>query len=293
MGAEEYMRTKNERMKKMQRDKTLRVIRVPIPTPTLYPHTTTNSYLIGNEEESLLVDAGYDQQETRDEIEKAIKENELAVPQSIVITHSHTDHAPGVRRLADWNPMVYCHKNEHEQIKNAISPIKDLSHLNDGDRLTVAGEELNVIHGPGHTAGQLNLYIPSEKILLAGDNIVAEGTTWIGPPDGDMSDYINTLNRLKQLNITKIGPGHGDWVDNPYEQIEFVIKRRLHRENQIKDFLKDHNQLTAERLTELIYEDTIHPSVFGVAKKTTEAHLIKLMKEGTVTQKGSTYSLTI
>ncbi len=94
-----------------------------------------------------------------------------------------------------------------------------------------------------------------------------------------MSDYIHTLNRLKQLKLTRIGPGHGEWVQNPYEHIEFVLNRRLHRENQIKSLLKEHKTLTSSRLTELIYENTIDPSVFNVAKRTTEAHLIKLMKE--------------
>ncbi|WP_165820774.1 MBL fold metallo-hydrolase [Pueribacillus theae] len=269
----------------------IKIIRVPVPTPTLWPNTTTNSYLIGNEQESLLVDAGYDRPETKEELEKAIKENKLAKPDKIVLTHSHPDHAPGVRRLADWSPLVYCHKNEKEEIKKAISPMDHLAFLEEGDILAVAGVKITIIHGPGHTSGQLNLYIPSAEILIAGDNIVAEGTTWIGAPDGDMRDYLDTLHRLKQLKLKKIGPGHGEWVLSPYEQIDFVINRRLQREKQIKSFLEEKGSLTSTQLTEMIYENTIHPSVFDVARRTTEAHLAKLMKEGLVSQKDSVYSL--
>lgn len=269
----------------------LEIIRVPIPTPTLLPHTTTNCYLIGNEQESILVDAGYDQAETRNELQKAIEENGLAIPKYIILTHSHPDHAPGVRQLLDWSPIVYTHTLEKESTLDAIGPWKRLDFLKDEDILYVAGQEIRILHCPGHTAGQLNLYIPSQQILIAGDNIVAEGTTWIGPPDGDMTDYLQTLYRLRDLKLLKIGPGHGDWVMKPTEQIDFVLNRRLQREEQIKSLLKQHRYLTAEALTELIYQNTIHPSVFKVAKKTTEAHLIKLMKEGSVLFKDNKYSI--
>ncbi|WP_462413326.1 MBL fold metallo-hydrolase [Neobacillus sp. Marseille-QA0830] len=232
-----------------------KMIRVPIHTPTIMPHTTTNCYLIGNEQESLLVDAGYDLPETKQLLEEAITKNELAVPTSIVLTHSHPDHAPGVRQLTHWSPTVYCHQEEEQATLDAISPWTKIAFLRDGDGLKVGNENITVLHAPGHTSGQLNLYIPSLKVLIAGDNIVAEGTSWIGPPDGDMGDYLQTLTRLKRLDITKIGPGHGGWVENPYEHIEFVINRRLHRENQIKSLLSEHNQLTSEKLTRMIYQE--------------------------------------
>lgn len=269
----------------------LKIIRVPIPTPTLLPHTTTNGYIIGNKRESILVDAGYDQPETRKELEQALQKHDMAVPHAIILTHSHPDHAPGVRQLFDWNPTVYCHQHEEQPILSAISPWDDVSFLNDGDHLQIAGEEIEVIHAPGHTSGGLNLYIPSLEILLSGDNIVAEGTSWIGPPDGDMSDYFQTLNRLKQLKLKEIGPGHGGWIDQPYDHIEFVIQRRLLRESQIVALLKEHEALTAVQLTNMIYQELPHPSVFEVARRTTEAHLIKLIKEGSVIQHDSIYQL--
>ncbi|MEB1806957.1 MAG: MBL fold metallo-hydrolase [Bacillaceae bacterium] len=275
----------------MQIGHKIKIIQVPVPTPTLYPHTTTNCYLIGNENKSLLVDAGYDRKETRDKIEKTIKENNIAQPSAVVLTHSHRDHAPGVRQFRDWAPTVYCHKHEKQDILKAISPLTSISCLQDGATLQIADVDLTIIHGPGHTSGHLNVFIPSEQVLLAGDNIVANGTTWIGPPDGNMSDYIQTLNRLKQLPLAKIGPGHGQWVTNPYEQIDFVLNRRLQREDQIKMLLQQYKQLTAAQLTEKIYENTIHPSVFHVATKTIEAHLIKLLTEDLVTKRGIYYAI--
>ncbi|WP_194841266.1 MBL fold metallo-hydrolase [Salinibacillus xinjiangensis] len=269
----------------------IRIIRIPISTPTLYPNTETNSYLIGNEEESLLVDAGYDQVDTIREVEKAIQDHDMVAPKRILLTHYHPDHAPGVRQLQHFSPTVLCHQKELEQIKEAIHPLTHIQTVHDGENIQIDGVNITIIHGPGHTAGHLSLYIPSEKVLLSGDNIVSDGTTWIGAPDGDMRDYLQTLNRLKQFDMKKIGPGHGDWVLNPYEKIDFVMKRRLKRESQIKELLKDKQSLSSEQLTTWIYKDQIHPSVFEVAKKTIEAHLVKLQKDGLVQNKNGQYSL--
>jgi endoribonuclease LACTB2 len=104
-----------------------------------------------------------------------------------------------------------------------------------------------------------------------------------------MTDYIRTLNRIKKLDLIKIGPGHGDWVTKPYEKIQFVLERRIHRENQIKTLLVENKELTVEQLTEFIYQNTIHPSVVEVARKTVEAHLLKLLKDGVVQKRGNVY----
>lgn len=125
---------------------TIKIIRVPVPSPTLFPHNTTNCYLIGNDKETLLVDAGYDQLETKIILEQTIIENRLATPKTIILTHSHPDHAPGIRQLMEWAPNVYCHQLEKQSTLDAISPWKKLSFLNDGDILKVAEEEIKIIH---------------------------------------------------------------------------------------------------------------------------------------------------
>lgn len=269
----------------------LKIIRVPIPTPTLYPHTTTNGYLIGNQAESLLVDAGYDVEETKTILHQELEQHHLAVPKKIILTHAHPDHAPGVRQLKEWDAKIYCHRDEKADILKAIAPIKDVALLEDGDHIHIGGEIIEVLHTPGHTRGHLSLYLPSAQTLIAGDNIVDKGTTWIGPPDGDMTDYLATLERLKSLKLYQIGPGHGEWIVNPYEQIQFVLNRRLERESQIVALLTEHKQVTAEKLTEIIYENMIHPSIFNVANLTTIAHLQKLIVDGVAVFKEPYYSL--
>lgn len=260
-----------------------------IPTPMLWPHTSTNCYLLGNEQETILVDAGYDQEVTKSELNKAISDYNLAHPKAIILTHYHPDHAPGVRQLSEWSAPVYCHPLEEQKMRESIGPETELSFLKDGDLLTVAGRKVEILHAPGHTEGHLNLYIPAEEILLAGDNLVAEGTTWIGRPDGDMASYLESLRKAKQLKLSKVGPGHGDWIVQPYEHIDFVVNRRMSREKQIIGLLEEHDQLDADALTKLIYDGKIHQSIFEVAKRTTEAHLEKLQNEGKVLYKKPFY----
>ena len=275
----------------MSSETKLKIIRVPVPSPTLWPYTTTNCYFIGNEHESILVDAGYDRPETKKELEKAIKDHHLAIPKKIILTHSHPDHAPGVRQLSDWDPAVFCHTNGRKTIETMIAPVKQLTTLADNVVIRIAGEPIRVLHVPGHSKDQINLYLPSEQILIAGDNILSEGTTAIVHPDGNMNDYLASLTRLKELKLKKIGPGHGEWILNPYEHIQFIYQRRLDREKQILSLLKEHEKLTSAKLTEMIYQDTIHPSIFDVAEKTIDAHLEKLMNDELVQSEDSVYSI--
>ena len=257
----------------------IQIIRIPVPSPTLWPHATTNCYLIGNKKTCILIDAGYNQLETKEVIESVLQTHDLAKPEKIILTHHHHDHALGVEQLKDWHAKIYCHQDEYTAITKLLPNNNNLHTLGEEDLLIVDTLLIEIIHAPGHTAGQLNFYIPTEELLIAGDNILGKGTTWIGHPDGDMSDYFQTLNRLKKLQLKRIGPGHGDWVENPYEQINFVLERRIARENQIVSLLTEQGELTSEELTKKIYENNIHPSIFEVAKRTVEAHLIKLMKE--------------
>jgi glyoxylase-like metal-dependent hydrolase (beta-lactamase superfamily II) len=267
------------------------VHRLPVTTPTLFPAVSTNVYLIVDQSEAVIVDAGYDDPASAQAIVSYLQSlGEVAV-KGIVLTHHHKDHSPGAKRLVEQLQCpIVCHPFETESIEEQIHPYSITSPLEDGDTLQVGDVALLILHAPGHTRGHLNLWLEQERLLFTGDNVVGEGTTWIGPPDGNLTDYLSTLRRLQTLDPAIIAPGHGDMIRNPQEKIQFVIQRRLEREQQIIRLLTD-QPLTVAELTELIYQGQVHPSVMWVAERTVIGHLDKLMSESKVRQLGQHFQL--
>lgn len=267
------------------------VHRLPVTTPTLLPAVSTNVYLIVDQTEALIVDAGYDDPASTQSIVSYLQSlGEVAV-KGIVLTHHHKDHSHGAKQLAErLQCPIVCHPLETESLEEQIRPYSVTSFLEEGDTLQVGDVTLLVLHTPGHTRGHLNLWLEQERLLFTGDNVVGEGTTWIGPPDGNLTDYLSTLRRLQTLNPAIIAPGHGDMIRNPQAKIQFFIQRRLEREQQIIRLLAN-RPLTVPELTGLIYQGQVHPSVMWVAARTVIGHLDKLIAESKVRQLGEHFQL--
>ncbi|WP_018131878.1 MBL fold metallo-hydrolase [Effusibacillus pohliae] len=265
--------------------------RLPVSTPTLYPATTTNVYVVQDQGQALLIDAGYENPQAAKSIIQYIETLGVRQVIAIALTHHHPDHCPGAKALAEcFQCPILCHPLEVQPIEEKIAPWKIGSTLQEGDTMPVGRIAVRVLHTPGHTRGHLNFWLEDEKLLLSGDNIVGEGTTWIGPPDGNLTDYLSTLRRLRDLQPTMIAPGHGDMIDNPGEKIEFFIARRLQREQQILRLLQQ-NPSTVAELVEAIYRQQVHPSVMWVAERTVLGHLEKLLEEKKIRQEGDRYRI--
>ncbi|BCJ88263.1 MBL fold metallo-hydrolase [Effusibacillus dendaii] len=263
--------------------------RLPVSTPTLYPATTTNVYIIADQGEALIIDGGYENPAAAKEIIDYVTKLGNPKVTGILLTHYHQDHSPGAKALADFYQCpIACHALEKEAVEKQISPYTVQITYQEGDMITVGSKQLQVLHTPGHTRGHLSLWLETEKLLVTGDNIVAEGTTWIGPPDGDLTDYLQTLHRFLELKPALIAPGHGEWVHDTMAKIEFFIQRRLEREQQVLRLLAEQPRNAAE-LVQAIYAGQVHPSVLWVAERTVLGHLEKLMRENKIakTEDGS------
>jgi glyoxylase-like metal-dependent hydrolase (beta-lactamase superfamily II) len=106
-------------------------------------------------------------------------------------------------------------------------------------------------------------------------------TVVIGPPDGNMRNYIDSLNKLFKYKIDYFAPGHGNFMHHPKKTIESIIRHRLSREAKVIRKLEDSGEANLEALTTLVYDDVsedLHP----IAKFSLEAHLIKLLEEGII-----------
>jgi glyoxylase-like metal-dependent hydrolase (beta-lactamase superfamily II) len=125
--------------------------------------------------------------------------------------------------------------------------------------------------------------------LFSGDNILGYGTAVIHPPDGNMTDYMKTLERLLGFDIRLILPGHGPLIGKPEAKIREYIQHRLGREQQVIAALKSGRNSIGE-ITQSIYVD-VSTALQRVAEFSVQAHLEKLMREGRVKKEGARYLL--
>lgn len=255
------------------------VHRLAVTTPTLFPATTTNVFVVTDGREAVLIDAGYEHVEAHQTVTDYLKTLGSPKVNAILITHFHKDHTPGAKFLsAHYGCPIISHPAEVPYVDREIAPSKVTATLEEGDTVTVGDLQLHVLHAPGHTHGCLNFWLPEDSVLFVGDNIVSVGTTWIGPPEGDLKAYLHSLERLKTYDAKWIGPGHGEMIGDVQDKIDFFINRRLEREQQILNLLQK-GPLSVRDLLEQVYGDTVHPSVIWVAERTIQGHLQKLLTE--------------
>jgi glyoxylase-like metal-dependent hydrolase (beta-lactamase superfamily II) len=151
--------------------------------------------------------------------------------------------------------------------------------LDDGKVLRVADFDLEVIHTPGHASNHLCYLHRKHRLLFTGDHIINGSTVVIDPPDGNMKDYIDSLERLKSVDIASIAPGHGAVFSNPFEVIDWIIRHRLEREAKVVSALENHAGLTSVELVPFVYKD-VDPKLYKWAERSLLAHLLKLQHDG-------------
>jgi glyoxylase-like metal-dependent hydrolase (beta-lactamase superfamily II) len=192
--------------------------------------------------------------------------------EAILITHRHTDHIGGVRELVDrTGAPVRAFGSE---------PISDVPvvPLFDGEVIEVPGVRLVTLHAPGHASDHVCFFNESDQSLFAGDNVLGEGTSVIAPPDGDMGDYLATLDRLRALDIRRIFCGHFRPLDDGERVLDEYIKHRRQREAAILEVLGE-EPLPVASIVERAYADT--PAyLHGIAELSATAHLQLLQQAG-------------
>jgi len=220
----------------------------------------TNSYLVGDND-LIIIDPGPNQPAHLDNILAALQSLAARV-QAVVITHSHSDHSGGAQKLAR---------------RLAVPLLSYGEQLQDRSEIEAGLATLKVYHTPGHIHAHICLLLQQQKLLFAGDLVAGEGTILIIPPDGDMSDYLNSLEAMKGLNPAAILPGHGPVIDHPQSLLQEYIDHRLMRERQVLHWLAQ-GYRSARQIAAQIYAG--RPEVLGIATLQVEAHLTKLQKEG-------------
>ena len=143
---------------------------------------------------------------------------------------------------------------------------------------------LEAIHTPGHAPGHLCFLESSSRALIAGDMVAGVGTILIEPGDGDMQQYLTSLQQMDELDTAQLLPAHGLPIDKPRERLRFYVQHRLLREAKIAGALASLKEANVEQLLPLAYADA-PPAALPLARLSAEAHLIKLEREGKVARR--------
>ena len=202
--------------------------KITAPNGGVFTGQGTNSYLIGVDDITL-IDPGPN---ISQHIETILDEGRDKIKR-ILVTHTHKDHSPAAIIISkELNvPMLgRLVDRESEWEDETFIPDTVLSH---GDLIETKEYSLETIHTPGHASNHLCFYLEKHKCLLTGDHIMDGSTVVIAPPDGNMTEYIDSLKLLEDYDIDYFAPGHGNYMEEPSKTIQSIIRHRLSRESKV------------------------------------------------------------
>src|SRR5262249_11798148 len=248
----------------------------PVRTPTLPRATHTNCYIVGGTEVIIIDPASpYEEEQTALDgfLDKLLGEGRTV--REIFLTHHHPDHVAGVNHLSSrLGFRVAAHRLTAERLEGVVRVDRLVE---DEDLIELPGDpgwRLRVLHTPGHTRGHLCFYEENTAAIITGDLVVGIGTVVIDPPEGNMLQYLKSLDRLLALpRLTSLYPAHGPAIGSARLKIEEYVSHRTMREGKILDAIKAGSETTAQ-IVPLAYSE-VNSSLYGLAERSTLAHLEK------------------
>jgi glyoxylase-like metal-dependent hydrolase (beta-lactamase superfamily II) len=240
----------------------MRILRVLAPNPGIRELEGTNTWVVGDGP-TVVIDPGPDDPGHVREV--AREAGHLA---AILLTHDHPDHAPGAAALAAAKGApVY-----------AARPPEGGNRVADGQRIAAGELTLTAVATPGHSPDHVAYFEERHRSLFTGDAVLGRGTSVIDPPEGDLTAYLRSLRRMRELSPRVIYPGHGPVVLDGPGKLEEYLEHRADREEQVLAALAA-GLRTPQEIVPAIYGD--HPAdLHELAARSVLAHLLKLENEG-------------
>ena len=259
------------------------IARVLAHNPSAFTYYGTQTYLVGTDELAV-VDPGPDLPEHLQALLRAIGDRPVV---AIMCTHTHRDHSPAARPLSEATgaPIIGCAPLALESVGPRADAAFDGDYspdriLQDGDSIDVDGLTITAVATPGHTSNHLCFAVGDA--LLTGDHVMGWSTTVVVPPDGEMAEYMASLDKLRQRQDRVYYPAHGPAVTNPQQYVRGLMGHRMQREKQILRLVGE----KARDIPDIVANayPGLDPRLLNAAGGSVLAHLLDLEKRGLVMQ---------
>lgn len=268
------------------------VQRLTAPNPGPFTFHGTNTYIVG-QKSVCVIDPGPDNDAHFEALMAALKGREVT---HIAVSHTHRDHSPLARRLKDKTGAVIVAEGPHRPARplfeGEVNPFAESSDtefvpdraLADGETAEGDGWRLTAVHTPGHTANHSAFALEDTGVLFSADHVMAWATSIVAPPDGAMSDYMTSLDRLLERQDTLYLPGHGGPVSDPQTFVRALRTHRRQREHAVLERIRKGDRLIPE-MVKVIYAAT-DPRLHGAAALSVLAHIEDLVDKGLIATDG-------
>lgn len=266
--------------------------RMTVNNPSPFTFYGTNTYLLGHDTLAV-IDPGPEDEAHYAALMEAIGGRPVS---HIFVSHTHKDHSPLAARLKAETGAPVLAEGPHRAARSLrigeINPLDASADIDFQPDIALADNELvegdgwtlRAIHTPGHTANHLVFALEGTGILFSADHVMAWATSIVAPPDGAMSDYMASLDRLLERQDKLLLPGHGGPVAKPLPFMRGLKTHRKMRERAILERLKAGDR-TIPEMVRAIYRDT-DPRLHGAAGLSVLAHLEDLVARGRAKAEG-------
>lgn len=280
------------------------VRRVLAPNASPYTFTGTQTYIVGAGDQVAVIDPGpadggsdaepspFKGADTHGagHVEAIMAAVGSARITAIMCTHTHRDHSPAAAPLKALTgaPIIGCAPLSLSDDGPRADSAFDRTYapdrvLTDGERLSGPDWTIEAVATPGHTSNHLCFALLESGALFTGDHVMAWSTSVVSPPDGDMSAYMASLQKLYDRDDKRLYPAHGPAVDKPRQLVRGMLGHRRSREAQILRLLATAPQQIPDMVATM-YKG-LDPRLTGAAGRSVLAHLVDLERQGRVRSK--------
>ena len=283
--------------------------RVVADNPSKFTYLGTGTYIVGRGDVAV-IDPGPRLDAHVDALAAAHEPDERVT--HLLVTHTHTDHSPATAALrertgapsygfgphgevppddpadrivfgdpeADGDPAKEKGRGEKELREGADTDFTPDISLRHGDVVSGPGWTIEAVHTPGHTSNHLCYALREEQALFSGDHVMGWSTTVIVPPDGDLGQYLASLQLVLDRDDDVLWPTHGPPITDPQALVRSYVAHRQDRTDQIVAVLAD-GPAGLTDIVPRVYRD-VDKTLWLPAAMSTHAHLLHLVEEGRV-----------